>query len=353
MGEVVIGVDAHKRSHTLVAVDEVGRRLAERTVAATSEGHLQALGWASRWPLVRFALEDCRHVTRRLERDLLTAGARVVRVPTQLMAADRRAGRARGKSDPIDALAVARAALREPDLPAAHLDGRAREIKLLSDHRHNLVTERTILVNRLRWHLHELDPELQIPSRGLRRYCVLDALAIQLATFEGVVARIAAEMVTRCRELTVQINALERELRDLVRILAPALLAVPGCGVLGAATIVGETAGAARFRSKDAFARFTGTAPIPIWSGSTAGKVRLNRGGNRRMNCALHMIAITQARGIGPGKDYLDKTLARGKTRTEALRLLRRRLSDTIYTALLADQQPAAPHTSEALPQAA
>jgi transposase len=340
MGEVVIGVDAHKRSHTLVAVDEVGRKAGERTVPATSEGHLQALEWAARWPAVRFALEDCRHVTRRLEQDLLAAGCAVVRVPTQLMAASRRAGRQPGKSDPIDALAVAHAALREPGLPAARLDGPAREVKLLSDHRRNLVTERTILCNRLRWHLHELDPGLQVPSRGLRRYCVLDDLAARLAGLEGVVARIAAELVARCRELTVQVNALERELGALVRTLAPALLAVPGCGVLGAAVIVGETAGARRFRSKDAFARFTGTAPIPVWSGSTAGKVRLNRGGNRRINCALHMIAVTQARGIGPGKDYLDKTLARGKTRKEALRLLRRQLSNAVFTALLADEKP-------------
>jgi transposase len=357
MGEVVIGVDAHKRSHTLVAVDEVGRKAGERTVAATSEGHLQALEWASRWPAVRFALEDCRHVTRRLEQDLLAAGCAVVRVPTQLMAAARRAGRQPGKSDPIDALAVAHAALREPGLPAARLDGPAREVKLLSDHRRNLVTERTILCNRLRWHLHELDPGLQVPSRGLRRYCVLDDLAARLAAFDGVVARIAGELVARCRELTVQVNCLERELRGLVRVLAPALLAVPGCGVLGAAAIVGETAGARRFRSRAAFARFTGTAPIPVWSGSTAGKVRLNRGGNRRVNCALHMIAVTQARGIGPGKTYLDKTLARGKTRKEALRLLRRRLSDTVFTALLADEKPAGTPACDTgqrpLPQAA
>ncbi len=353
MGEVVIGVDAHKRSHTLVAVDEVGRKLGERTVAATSEGHLQALEWASRWPVVRFALEDCRHVTRRLERDLLGAGCTVVRVPTQLMAASRRAGRQPGKSDPIDALAVAHACLREPGLPAARLDGPAREVKLLSDHRRHLVTERTILCNRLRWHLHELDPALQIPSRGLRRYCVIDDLAARLETFDGVVARIAGELVVRCRELTVQINALERELRDRVRVLAPSLLAIPGCGVLGAAAIVGETAGARRFRSKDAFARFTGTAPVPVWSGSSAGRVRLNRGGNRRMNCALHMIAITQARGIGPGKNYLDKLISRGKTRTEAVRLLRRRLSDTVFAALLADEAPASDTRSQPLLAAA
>jgi transposase len=121
---------------------------------------------------VTFALEDCRHLTRRLEADLLRAGHRVLRVPTRLMATARRSGRQPGKSDPIDALAVAQAALREPDLPVAHLDGPTRQVKLLCDYRADLVVERTTLCNRLRWHLHELDPELHVPSRGLRRYKV-------------------------------------------------------------------------------------------------------------------------------------------------------------------------------------
>lgn len=135
LNDVVIGVDAHKRSHTLVAVDQIGRKLGDRTAATTSEDHLTIVEWAARWPGVRFAVEDCRHVTRRLERDLLAAGYAVVRVPTHLMAAARRGTRQPGKSDPIDALAVAHAALREPNLPAAQLDGPTREIKLLADHR--------------------------------------------------------------------------------------------------------------------------------------------------------------------------------------------------------------------------
>jgi transposase len=195
------------------------------------------------------------------------------------------------------------------------------------------------VANRLRWHLHELDPALQIPSRGLRRYRVIDDLTAQLAGVDGMVARLARLLLARCRELTAEINALEAELRPLVHRLAPRLLAVPGCGVLGAAMILGETAGVGRFRSKDAYARFTGTAPIPVWSGDRRGKVRLNRGGNRTVNCALHMIAVTQARGVGPGQAYVDKLMGRGKTRTEAVRLLRRRLSDVVFSALRADEQ--------------
>jgi transposase len=160
------------------------------------------------------------------------------------------------------------------------------------------------------------------------------------------VAELARELLGRCRELTVRINQLERDLRDLVRTLAPELLAIPGCGVLSAATILGETAGAGRFRSRHAFARFNGTAPIPVWSGNSV-RVRLNRGGNRTVNWALHMIAVTQAtRGIGGGDAYVERLLAAGKTRTEALRLLRRRLSDVVFRALLAAERRQVPPTA-------
>jgi transposase len=231
------------------------------------------------------------------------------------------------------------AALRHRDLPIAELDGPAREVKLLSDHRRDLVVQRTRIAAQVRWHLHELDPDLQVPSRGLRRQRVVRELLVELDRFDGLVARLARRHLERCQDLNAQIAELEKELRDLVRTLAPALLDIPGCGILSAAVIVGETAGVHRFRDKDAYARFTGTAPVPVWSGSSKGKVRLNRGGNRSVNCALHMIAVTQTRGIGPGKTYLDKQTARGKDRVAALRLLRRRLSDTVFTALRADHR--------------
>ncbi len=338
---VMIGTDSHKRTHTVVALDDVGRRLDVKTVRTNSDGHLELVRWSAQFEQVTFALEDCRHLTRRLEADLLAASCRVVRVPTKLMAGARQAGRQPGKSDPIDAEAVALAALRHPDLPVAELDGLAREVKLLSDHRHDLVVQRTRIASQIRWYLHELDPDLVIPSRGLRRHCVVAELIVELDQFDGVVARLARNLLARCDELNHQINALEAELRGLVRKIAPSLLSISGCGVLSAAVIVGETAGVHRFRDKDAFARFTGTAPVPVWSGASAGKVRLNRGGNRAMNCALHMIAVTQARGIGPGQAYLAKQESRGKDKTAALRLLRRRLSDAVFTALRADHRAA------------
>lgn len=334
---VILGVDAHKRTHTLVVIDEAGRKLGERTVTATSEGHLEALEWATQWPERTFALEDCRHVTRRLESDLLRAGESVLRVPTRLMAGARRSSRQRGKSDPIDALAVARAALREPDLPVARLDGEARQLRLLTDHRDDLVTERTRIQSRLRWHLHELFPDLEIPSRSLRRQHVIASLEIKLQAVEGILADICRELLGRCRELTVRANELERQIGAIIRELAPLLLELPGCGVLSAAKILGEVAGARRFRSRAAFASWNGTAPLPVWSGSTT-RHRLNRGGNRQVNAALHRIAVTQWRGDGAGHAYAARRIAAGSSKTEALRLLRRRISDEVFRRLLADE---------------
>lgn len=233
-------------------------------------------------------------------------------------------------------------ALREPELPRASLAGPARDVKLLVDHRRRLVRSRTAAGNKLRWFLHEIDPELPVPSRGLRRLCVFDMLAAELDGRAGVVAEIARDLVGECRRLTEQVNHLEVRLRKLVQTLAPSLLDIPGCGVISAAVVIGETAGAARFKSKEAFAHFTGTAPIPAWSSNKV-RVRLNRGGNRSINHALHMIAVTQVRRGGEGADYFAKQLARGKTPKEAVRLLRRRVSDRVFRALLADEAVSQP----------
>jgi transposase len=331
MHMVTIGADLHKRTHTVVAVDDNGRRLAERSVGATPAGHLELLTWArERFPERRWALEDCRHLSRRLERDLVLAGEAVVRVPPKLMAGARRSGREPGKSDPIDALAVARAALREPDLPVARLDGPEREIRLLVDHREDLVAERTRAQNRLRWHLHELTPGEEPVARGLDRRIVLDRLAADLESRTGTVARIAAELVARIRELTSVIDRLEREIGERVASLAPTLLALPGCGALTAAKLVGEAAGIERFRSSSAFARHNGSAPVPVWS-ANSGRHRLSRTGNRQLNVALHRIAITQIRLAGRGRDYVAKRRAAGDTKTEAIRALRRHISDEVY----------------------
>jgi transposase len=333
---IVIGVDSHKRTHTAVAADGNGRRLAEKTVVATGAGHLELVRWAARFSDRRWALEDCRHLSRRLSTDLLRAGEAVVRVPPKLMAGARRSSREPGKSDPIDALAVARAALRE-DLPAATLDGPEREVRLLVDHREDLVAERTRAQNRLRWHLHELDPGNEPGPRSLDRMVVLARLERDLAAAPGTVGRIARELVAQIRAQTAMINDLEREIGRLVADLAPSLLALTGCGPLTAAKLVGETAGIGRFRSRAAFARHNGSAPLPVWSGNTI-RHRLSRTGNRQLNVALHRIAITQMQREGPGRTYLEHRQANGDTKTEAIRALRRRISDEVFRRMHNDE---------------
>src|SRR4051812_849678 len=175
---VLIGIDAHMRSHTAVAVDAAtGRQLGELTVAADEAGHARLRAFAERYGSEReWAIEDCRNLSRRLERALLSAGERVLRVPPKLMAGQRKAARTYGKSDAIDALAIARAALREPDLPVARLDGPEREIALLLNYRANLVVERMRMQARIRWLFFELDPGLAPAGRSLDLLSVLDRL---------------------------------------------------------------------------------------------------------------------------------------------------------------------------------
>lgn len=343
---VTLGGDCHKRNHMLVAVDENGRPQGELRVAATTGGHMEALAWARQWPERRWALENCRHLSRGLERDLLTAGEAVVQVSPKLMGTARRAGREPGKSDSIDAVAVARAALRERHLPVAQLEGRARELKLLVDHREDLVGERTRIQNRLHCHLHELEPELTLPPRGLVRQVVLEEVGARLQRHSGTVADIARDLVVLLVALTKSVKQLQRRIEALVAELAPGLLSLQGCGALSAAKLVAETADVRRFRSAAAFAMHNGTAPIPVSSGNHQ-RHRLNRGGNRQLNAALHRIAITQLRLGGEAKVYVARRLAKGNTKTEAIRALRRQLSDEVYRRLRLDA-----HEPVAMPNA-
>jgi len=342
---VVVGADVHKQTHTFVAVDEVGRQVGQLTVKATSEGHAKAWVWATRefGAELVWAIEDCRHLSARLERDLLTVGQRVVRVPPKMMAEQRRIARTRGKSDPIDALAVARAFLREPGLPVASHDELSRELKLLVDYRESLVGTRTRIINSLLWRVHELDPERAPAPRSLDRLVTQHALRQWLVGLEGVVAELALAELDDVVALTARVNTLERRIAAAVVVAAPSLMAVPGCGALTAAKLVGEAAGITRFATEAKFARHAGIAPIPVWSGRTQGRVRLTRSGNRQLNAALHRIAVTQIRLTDSlGKTYYDKKKAEGMSSPEALRCLKRRLARVVYNTLTTDHQTAA-----------
>src|SRR6185437_4245431 len=324
---MVFGGDPHKQSHTAVAADGLGRRQAHKTVRARREGHRELIAWARELAPDgrRRAVEDVRHVASGLVRELLAAGEEVVFVPTRLMAGMRSGGRERGKSDPIDALANARAALREDVfLPAARLNGQVLDVRRLSDHRDDLVTARTRTISRLRWLVHDLDPALAPAPRTLSRT-------------RKAGRRIALSLLAAVTALTGEIAGLDEDLTALITRLCPELLAVCGIGVVSAARILGETGDIRRFRSPAAYARHNGTAPIPASSG-TRDTHRLNRGGNRQVNAAIYRAALVQARCHDGARALLDRRAATiRETRKAALRVLKRHLSDVIYRALQAD----------------
>jgi len=335
---LVVGSDAHKRSYTFAAVGAgTGELRSSETVQAPSAGHERLLAWARALDGERvWAVEDCRQVSGKLERFLLARGERVVRVPPKLMAGRRRGSREAGKSDPIDALAVARAALQEgiDTLPTARLEGPAWEVKLLLDHRDDLVAERTRIQNRLRWLLHDRWPELELPAGCLDRLVWLDRLSGRLARCEQAAdVRVMRHQLRRLRELARDAAALERELALLVAAQQPKLLELPGCGALTAAKLIAEVAGIERFRNPAKLARLAGIAPIPASSGNTQ-RVRLDRGGNRQLNAAVHRIAVTQLRCHGPARRFVDRKTAEGKTKRQALRCLKRHLVRTIFNTM-------------------
>jgi transposase len=332
---IVIGADTHKNTHTIAVVEaDTGRVLGEKTAPARAAGFGELVLWArAKDPERVWAIEDCRHVSGGLERFLIARGEIVVRVAPKLMAGARRGARQRGKSDAIDAVAVARAAIAEGPgrLPAARLDGVELEIRLLVDHRDRLVWQRSALINDLRWHLHDLWPEFEIPLRGLDRDCWQQKVAGRLARAEqSARVRVARDELRRIRDLTRTVRELEAEIAELVKEHAPQLLEEVGCGPLTAAKIIGEIAGIDRFKTDAQLARSCGAAPIPASSGKRD-RHRLDRGGNRQLNCALHRLAVNKGRLDPETKAYLARKQAAGMSRMEALRCLKRHLARRIF----------------------
>ena len=258
-------------------------------------------------------------------------------MPPKLTVPERRAGRTRGKSDPIDALAIARAALREPDLARPRAGEQVlRDLKLLVDHRDDLVDQRRRIQQRLRGHLHALDPTFEVPLRKLSRPSQLERVGRWLARQpKQMQVRLARELVSSCRSLNRAIEVLDQELQRRTAEIAPALLELPGCAALTAAKLLAEIGPIDRFRSDAQLARHSGVAPLEASSGRTQ-RHRLDRGGNRQLNAALYRIAITQSRYHPPARDYLERKRAEGKSRREAIRCLKRLLIRAVYQSLKA-----------------
>jgi transposase len=329
---VTIGVDPHKQTHTAAAVDELGVEVAHRTVPARPTGNGQLLEWARALDSERvWAVEDVRNVSGSLERFLIDRGETVVRLAPQLMAGARRGVRTRGKSDPIDALAIARAALREgvDSLPTARRAGPEREIRQLALYRERLLDMRTRLSNELRWQLHDLWPDWELPAKALAHPGWQTKVASRLARAEqSTQVLIARDMIRRIRELSRATK--DGKIAALVKRVAPQLLAERGIGVLLAAKFVGEIAGIDRFTSDAQLARLAGCAPIPVSSGRSD-RYRLDPGGNRRLNSAFYMLAIIRISQDPRTAVYFARQRANGKTKREAIRSLKRHLVRRVY----------------------
>ena len=333
---IVLGVDPHKYSHTIVAVDSTtGQVVDDVQVAARKNVGNILVDWAARYEDRVWAVEDVRQLSGRLQVELLGLDERVVRVPPKLMAGVRRSARTLGKSDPIDAEAVARAAIRHPDLPGATFDPALRDVKLLCNYRDQLVGERTRMHNRLRWLLHELDPDWQIALRTLERAITMRKVEVRLRQYpQTAQVDICNAILQRCMQITKEIDQLLTRLDHATWELAPTLRKMVGCGALTAARIIADAPTGIPSDAK--LAMLAGVAPLQASSGDHQ-RHRLNRMGNRRLNGAIHRIALTQIRMHPPAKAYMERRQEDGKTRREAMRALKRYVTRAVHKALIAD----------------
>jgi transposase len=334
---ITIGIDTHKGTLAASAIDDTGREVAGRTFPNTVHDHATLVTWAEAMgPERRIGIEGSGSYGAALARLLVGAGERVVEVPSNLTARERRSLRRAGKTDAGDALAIARVALREPDLGPVPMPGLSEDLKLLVDAREQRVGERTRALNRLHAHLVILMPgyERTVPNLATSRH--RQEVADLLAGQGGVRAELARAELARVGGHDAECLALEGRIRALVRLSGSSLPMIVGVAAITAAKIMGETGDPRRFRSAPAFAAMSGTAPVPASSGQTS-RHRLNRGGNRQLNRALHTIALTQSRTDPRAKAYMEKRKSEGKSWLEALRCLKRHLANVVLRTMLAD----------------
>src|SRR5579875_1004847 len=297
-----LGIDTHKHAHVLVALDEQGRVMGTRSLANSAEGWVSALTWARQQAATRqWGIENSGSWGKGLAQFLLAQGEDDVReVRPQRTAQYRRRGRSQDKTDQTDALAIARVLLAEgEELPQVPVDDVSTELRLLSDHRDNLVVERTRLINQLHAQMLQLDPEYKDKSGPLTapagmRYCQrlqVPGAAALTHTRLLVVHHLADQLL----HVDEQIAAVTAELHTRVQATGGRLLGLRGVGAITAARLMGEIGVVPRLGSAAALAAYSGTAPVALSSGGRGGH-RLNRGGNCRLNSALHVIALSQRR---------------------------------------------------------
>lgn len=333
-----IGIDTHKDTLMASCVDSAGRQSAQHSFANSPNGHAKLLTWLrDEAPcLDRVGIEGSANFGAGIASFLYSQDIDVREVPAKLTGRERTRLRRPGKTDPTDALAIARITARDPDLPAARRRGAHEDLKVLIDAREELVTSRTAEANRLHADLSIMLPGYADHIRSLVHPDSVTQAAELLGPLDGARAGVARRRIARLRRLDADINEMTSEIKQALSTVGTSLTEIHGVGVITAARIIGEVGDIRRFSSRHHFAVGNGTAPIPVASGRTD-RHRLNRGGNRRLNRAIHVIARTQAAWHPEAKSYMAKKRAEGKTRAEALRCLKRRLSDVVYRTLLHD----------------
>jgi transposase len=350
---VVIAVDPHKASWTAAAVDGSLQPVATVRVPVSRDGYRALRRFAHSWPHARWAIEGAAGLGAPLTTLLRTDGIEAIDVPAKPAARVRVLSSGHGrKNDDADALSVGIAALTSPALRTAEIDAATTALRAIVEHRDDLVKTRTQTVNRL--HVVLTRP---VPA-GAKRQLSADHAA---ALLRGVRPRDAAaktlralalDLISEVRQLDRRIAKAANDIQMAISASGTTLTKLPGLGVLTAGKILGRVGDARRFRSAAAFASYTGTAPIEASSGDVV-RHRLSRAGDRQLNFCLHVMAITQVRHDTPGRAYYLRKRSEGKSHNEAMRCLKRRLSDLVYRRLIhdADTQKAGPggHSGAAL----
>jgi transposase len=343
MAVVMIGVDPHKGSHTAVAVGADERPLGQVRVQASAVQAQRLLQWAAAWPERAWAVEGAGGLGHLLAQQLLAAGEQVLDVQPKLAARVRLlACEAVNKNDPNDARSVAVAALRSPSCPPARPDDHAAVLKIWAKRHRDLGRSRTQVACRLHAALCELVPggvSKEISAGQAERI-------LQEAEPSGAAGQarleLAEELTSDLRHIDARISETRKKLTAAVLASGTSLTEIFGVGPVVAAIVIGDVRDVSRFASRDSFAAYNGTAPVEVSSGKRTVH-RLSRRGNRRINHAIHMAAVTQIRyPHSDGHAYYDKKLAEGKTPKEALRALKRQVSDAVYRHLKADAARAA-----------
>ncbi|MEC3957635.1 IS110 family transposase [Nocardia sp. CDC153] len=336
---VIIGMDPHKRSATIEAIDPTGRILLTGRYSTDNAGYSEMLTAAQRFTDRVWAVEGCNGIGRHLAHRLVHDGESVIDVPAKLSAQVRVFATGNGrKTDPVDAHSVALAALHSPNLRRVQADPDLIALGMLADRRDELGRARTETLGRLHRLLLELIPggaKVFLSARQARE------LIAPIAPSDAAVRvrlRLVVELIDDLETIDRKIRTADKELRQLVIERGCTLMDLHGIGPSSAARLLADVGDIRRFRDRDRFASWNGTAPLDASSGDQK-RHRLSRAGNRKINRVLHIMAIVQLRNRTPGRAYYDLRKTGGKTSMEALRALKRRLSNVIYTRMLADQR--------------